>query len=322
MLIEQVQHYLGSEQAGKWLLIVDNADDKTLLYDDNGIANSLPQAETGITLFTTRYKDLAFDLADGNILSLGEMNLEEAEMLLSESLRRANYLSQDTEAMKELLDELQYLPLAISQAASYMIKCSVPIPKYLTLMSSTEENMVKLLSRGFRDNTHDTRSTVAVTWLVSFEQIRKEEPGAALILFTLAFFENKAIPFEILPSVGSEGDLIHAIGILVGYSFLSRQGDGKMYEMHRLVHHAIKIWMQNQKLADQWGEQTIRHLVNIFPTHNWENRNNLWGKLTPHTIRALQSTEQLAITPVLRVDLCFKLGVYLREDFKLPEAIE
>lgn len=58
-LISAVQGHLSSDEAGKWLLIIDNADDKRSLFDnDGGIVNSLPQSETGITLLQQDIKIL------------------------------------------------------------------------------------------------------------------------------------------------------------------------------------------------------------------------------------------------------------------------
>lgn len=59
---ELVRQYLSSDAAGKWLLIIDNADDINMLFGGRlqaqGIADYLPQSGTGIILFTTRYRDV------------------------------------------------------------------------------------------------------------------------------------------------------------------------------------------------------------------------------------------------------------------------
>ena len=57
-LRETVRRHLSSEAAGKWLLIVDNADDAELLFGrlgkPGGINKYLPSSEKGLVLFTTR----------------------------------------------------------------------------------------------------------------------------------------------------------------------------------------------------------------------------------------------------------------------------
>src|SRR5947209_5825777 len=54
---ELVRQRLSSEAAGKWLLIVDNADDMELLFgigQSKGIADYLPESEHSLIVFTTR----------------------------------------------------------------------------------------------------------------------------------------------------------------------------------------------------------------------------------------------------------------------------
>ena len=317
--LSAVRDYLNSAAAGKWLLVVDNADDTELLRDKkNGIMNYLPQSETCLTLFTTRYKELA-DLADYNIVDLEEMSINEATLFLKKFFRHT-YLVQNQALVKEFLEELAYLPLAIVQACAYIIKNSITISKYLPLVKTTEKEMINLLSQDFHDNTRskESHNAVAVTWLVSFDQIKKDEPAAADLLFFLAFLENKAIPLTILPAFESSSELTRAIGVLVGYSFLSKQGEGdeEVYDMHRLVHRAIKVWMQRENLINKRKQKTVSHLVNIFPQPEWENR-NLWHQYMPHTIRVLQNTEQTDG----RAELCLRLGEWLNEDCRTSEAI-
>lgn len=246
------------------------------------------------------------------------MNVEDAELYLVNSLPRTE-TTQNEAILRELLQELAYLPLAMAQAASYIAKASITISKYLELMRDTENTMVNLLSHEFRDRTREVNSqnAVAITWLVFFEKIMKEEPNAANFLFFLAFLENKAIPRSILPSVGSGGDLIYSLGILLGYSFLTESGDGEMYEMHRLVQHAVKIWMRRQDIVHVWGKRTISHLAAIFPNRSWENR-NLWREYAPHAIRVLQNTS--GINTSERAQLCLSLGLCLEVDGRIQES--
>ena len=317
--LSAVRDYLSSTACRKWLLVVDNADDTNLLRDqENGIMNYLPQSENGLTLFTTRYKDLA-DLADYNIVDLQEMSIHEATLFLEKFFQR-EYLVQNQALVKEFLEELAYLPLAIVQASAYIIKNSTTISKYLALIKTTEKEMISLLSQDFHDNTRskESHNAVAVTWLVSFDQIKKDEPTAADLLFFLAFLENKAIPLTILPASKLSSELTRAVGVLVGYSFLSKQGEGdeEVYDMHRLVHRAIKTWMQRENLLEEWKQKIVSHLVKIFPHPGWENR-NLWQLYVPHTIRVLQNTEQTD----QRAELCLILGDCLSQDGRFSESI-
>ncbi|KAJ6025038.1 hypothetical protein N7540_005835 [Penicillium herquei] len=56
-VMESVQRQLSSDKAGKWLFIVDNADEKDLLF--NKLNQYFPISNNGVTLLTTRSHEIA-----------------------------------------------------------------------------------------------------------------------------------------------------------------------------------------------------------------------------------------------------------------------
>ena len=115
--------------------------------DQEGIYRYLPQNDDGLVLFTTRSRDVAIRLG-GEIVDLVEMNEEEAKGLLQNSLSRKD-LPSDSPGVKSLLQELTYLPLAITQAAAYLDRNRVPIAKYVDMLRGTEHDTVGLMTREF-----------------------------------------------------------------------------------------------------------------------------------------------------------------------------
>ena len=85
---------------------------------------------------------------------------------------------------------------------------------------------------------------MATTWLVSFDQLRISDSAAADLLSFMSRIEPKAIPQSILPSLESEEQMVNAIGTLCGYAFLVEREDDKVFDMHRLVHLATRIWVE------------------------------------------------------------------------------
>ncbi|KAG8355611.1 hypothetical protein FVEN_g6540 [Fusarium venenatum] len=150
-----VCQYLSTDEAGKWLLIVDNADDQELIAgsdEKSGLEDYLPQSENGIILLTTRSGHVADDFAQSDVIYIEQMDEEEATVLLEKSLTQKQLL-QDKTAVAELLTYLTFLPLAITQAASYLHQTKAPIRAYLGLLRNAEDNGMKVLEREFRDNT-------------------------------------------------------------------------------------------------------------------------------------------------------------------------
>ncbi|KAH8201376.1 hypothetical protein TruAng_004459 [Truncatella angustata] len=279
-LNELVCQYLRSAEAGKWLLIVDNADDTEVLFgpSDNpgGINKFLPKTENGRILFTTRSKEVARGGQFRDTIEIPRMDLKEAILFLKH-LSISEGVLQNKEQLTELLEELTYLPLAIAQAAAYLDRHPISIAGYLDLLRSEEQIMVNLMSRKFDDSTlfEKSQRAVATTWLVSFDQIQKSDAAAVRLLSFLANIEPKAIPESILPASQSKLDLIDALGTLYRYAFIEKRAEGDLLDMHSLVHLAARVWLKENGLTAPTATDAIRHLSKIFPPQDFTNRMQL-----------------------------------------------
>src|SRR5271163_4341051 len=171
------------------------------------------------------------------------MEKNDAVVVLQSLLPKPKILA-DRDATSALLERLTYLPLAIVQAAAYINMSDWSIQVYLELLDDREENVIDLLSEDFEDEGRyrEGQNAVASTWLVSFEQIQRQNPLAADYLSFMSCLNEKNIPQCLLPDAPSKKKMIDAIGILKGYSFLREQNAGNflnpLYDMHRLVHLA------------------------------------------------------------------------------------
>ncbi|KAL6713021.1 hypothetical protein ACLMJK_009417 [Lecanora helva] len=323
---ETVRQYLSGEMAGKWLLVVDNADDEEVLFgtpdSGRGVADYLPESKNGLTLFTTRYRQNAVALAGKKVVDIQHMTEVEAETFLRTSLTQEDLL-QDRATTAELLSELAHLPLAIAQAAAYLNARPMSLQDYLSLIRNAEEDTISLLSREFRDETRyksagSVNNAVARTWLVSFNHIRRSDPIAADLLCFMAYIEHKEIPRRMLPEVKPVGHTEYALGTLSAYDFLNRQRDSKYYTMHRLVHLAIKVWLKEQGTTKDWYKKTISHLAEVFPSDNYSNLFT-WREYFPHVFCLLKNTQGLDVEA--RYELCIWVGRCLRVDGRIREAV-
>ncbi|KAF3763152.1 hypothetical protein M406DRAFT_347016 [Cryphonectria parasitica EP155] len=314
-----VQRYLSSGISGPWLLVVDNADDEDIFFGPSnspgGLWDYLPDSEGGLTLFTTRSRKLAVE-TEADIIDIHEMDSDEAMGLLGKWLSQNQLV--DAAAVRKLLKELTYLPLAITQAAAYLNSTQVSIADYLQLLRSTEKDIIKLLSREFRDGNRypGSQNAVATTWLVSFEQIRKSNRTAADLLAFISCIEPKAIPRSLLPNPESE-ETFYAIGTLRGYAFLVSREDS-VFDMHNLVHLATRAWVAKQGFTAQVKETAMRHLERIFPSDDFANR-NLWRDYLPHALKLFEESKDLDIKEA--ADLYEQVGRCLRVDGRVKEAV-
>lgn len=319
-----LRQHLCSADAGEWLLIVDNADDYALLFEDNsavteGLMDFLPQSEGGRILITTCLWRVATAAAGNQVVDLGQMSPDDAMSHLEKSLIPKDGV-QETSERNELLVELEHLPLAITQAAAYLNENQISISEYLGLLRGTPQELTSLMSYEFRDNTRykNSKNAIATTWLVSFEQIRRSDPVAADLITFISFIQPKAIPRSLLPPCQSKERMTRAIGTLCAYSFLSNRGENKVFDMHSLVHMATQIWVRRGNLAAQEAEKAIRHVEAVFPNNKHENR-FLWREYMPHALKLLEGTEGHDI--IEKYDLFQRVGHCLHVDGRTKEAV-
>lgn len=317
-----IRKHLSSTKAGRWLLIVDNADDMDVMFGPDrtaGISQYLPHGDYGLILFTTRSQKLATSLAESNVVELDKMTPVESTSLFEKLLGLEQ--RPDKTMVAELLQRLTHLPLAIRQAAAYLnCNSQTTIAEYLDLMRGTEQDLIELMSEALPDNTRypGLQNAIATTWLVSFEQIKKTNSTASTILSFISCIEPKAIPHSLFPKVSSNVAMNSAIGILCGYAFLSRL-DANLYEMHSLVHLAIKVWIENKSRTRETIVDALNHMEIAFATRDDINQLG-WRSYFPHSIRLLERSKALGVDK--RLTLSATVGRRLFDDRQFKEAIK
>ncbi|KAF3059497.1 Kinesin light chain [Daldinia childiae] len=281
---------LEKDSVGKWLFILDSADDVQLLLGNGnakGLAEYLPFNRNGSILVTTRTREVSTGLgiSQKNIATIQEMNMEEAFQLLKNELVEDQL--RDDKSVHSLLELLACLPLAIKQAAAYMVKTGMTTTKYLHHCHTSNSTLIKLLSKDFeeRGRYKDTSNPIATTWLISFEHISRDAPLAAEYLKKLCFFGEKDIPPTLL---NQDPDLEddEAIGVLKGYAFITER-EGTSFDMHRLVRLAMRNWIREKGNWEGWIAQGITDLNLRFSYLNYDDIVT-WRKYLPHTQTALE----------------------------------
>ena len=302
-------------------MVVDNADDLDVLEEKNGekgILAYLPASATGMTVFTTRDQKTAQAIA-GQHIHVKEMTTATASDLFRRRVTREGFVY-DHPATSDLVEELKFLPLAITQAAAYINCNPTSVREYLDIMRGTKSDLISLMSEEMGDHTRSPQApnAVAKTWLMSFDKIFRQDPYAAKLLQYMSCIEWKAIPVSLLPEAESKAQLRRAIGTLWSYSFISRRGDSEIYDMHRLVHVAAQVWVRQQGIRIKAQNSALQHLQVTFPSNDWENR-EVWRQYMPHAIRAMEGEETETVE--VREALCQKVGLCLIVDGRVADAV-
>lgn len=292
-----VQATLSSDSVGDWLMVIDNADDHdVLLGAADGDSKSarlrdyLPRSDRGAILFTTRSKKVADALTQSSVLELTDMGDAEAMQLLTRRLTKPALLD-DRTAVQELLNMLTCLPLAIVQAAAFINNNDVSVRGYISLFRNADTE-TELFSERFDDPGRYEKlgSTIATTWHISFDQIRKQDPLAARYLSFMACINRVNIPQSLLPREGSLVQQIKALGTLTGYAFITERlqtvqesDGGRSFDMHRLVHMASVWWLDTHNEHAAWVDTAVARLEELVPYGGHENK-DVWTTYLQHAI--------------------------------------
>ncbi|RFU35064.1 hypothetical protein B7463_g1296, partial [Scytalidium lignicola] len=320
-----------------WVLILDNADDLKLfkrpysatleqqLYTPD-LLQFVPRTQTETILWTSRDSSILGNLVgvQGGI-EIGPMTDKEAWELFSSARGRTD-VNQPSEEERELFKLLEKLPLAIVQAGAYMRKTKVSIRQYLKSFKESESRQSNLLSYEFQD-THrlEVPNSVMRTWLISMDQIAKDNVDSAKILNTIAFFDNKGIPFELLKAAAgpnlSEEEILVAAGRLTEYSFLQAQkaSDEQLptYDQHRLVNLATRQALTETQ-ARSFSGKALEIMNSLFPSGKFGTWESCILYL-PHTLKALSRRDKQdynSRTPLLLQ----RVGRYYWEQGRFDEA--
>ncbi|PLB51013.1 purine and uridine phosphorylase [Aspergillus steynii IBT 23096] len=320
---ERVKTYLSHKDAGKWLLIFDNADDMDMWINGSNtvpaLKSFLPQNEQGHVIFTTRNSKLAVKLASSHVISVPELDEETGMELLKKSLINKDLLD-ERELGLALLKELTFLPLAVTQAVAYINENCIGLADYIALLQEQEPDVVELLSEGFEDEYRysDAQNPVALTWLISFQQIWRLDKLAADYLSFMACINPRGIPRSLLPQPATAKMRTDAIGLLKAYSFISEQPIDHSLNVHRLVHLAIRSWMRKNQQFAQWTSRAADRFNEVFPDANHDN-GKLWRQYLPHALSLVGEVE-FQMQQEKYVSLLHKIGNYLYCDGRYHEA--
>ncbi|KAH0556321.1 hypothetical protein GP486_005753 [Trichoglossum hirsutum] len=157
-----VRRHLRSKTAGKWLLIIDNADDLDLLCgfkQTEGLLAFLPESDDGLTIFTTRHAGVAQYLVGSDVIKIEKMKEQETVKLLE----RAG---------------------------------SPPVSYYPGGSIYQQQDAIAIMTTDFGDKTRyqNLANAVAKTWTITFNKILEHDILAADLLAFISCIEWKAIP--------------------------------------------------------------------------------------------------------------------------------
>ena len=245
-------HAVLAAYPGDWLLIFDNAPGPA------AVERVMPPAGQGRVLVTSQDPHWPGSRA----LEVPVLDNEVAAGFL-----QARTGDADLEAARELVAELGGLPLALEQAAAYMLAVGRSIAVYLDLFRQRRGD---LLARG---EPAGYGKQVSTTWTLAFDHLQRTTPQAIALLRLIACCASENIPLSLLlqPHPELSGELSpelllllkdplaadDALAALRRFSLVSAPRGG-LVSVHRLV-QAVTIDQLDDGLAGTWRQaaQTV-----------------------------------------------------------------
>jgi len=334
-----VGDWLQRSAAGRWLMIVDNVDSEDVVFEMTGnnaelkLVSCIPKTATGSVLFTSRYKRIAMKLTD-ELIGLDAMMEDEANALLKRSLKD-DY--KDSEPSKQLLEELGYIPLAISQAAAFIRENCIGITEYLDIYHESEDDRIALLGEDLSIKGPDgsgsvVPSSVLSTWFISFNHLKNDASGVPLasdLLSVMSFMDSQKIPKLLLQMFSKKSLKVHyvtAFGTLKAMSLIS-ESEHQTFSMHRLVQLSMRRWLKQEGTEQAMSSKAISMLAEAFPDGSFKT----WKECSALIVHA-EAVLRLAVLPTsdfARAKLLANVatfqngrGQYDAAELKLREVVE
>ena len=318
-------------------MILDNADDKDVFFDQRPTTTSqnpeaqrstvplvkyIPQTSPGGSiLITSRNRDAAFRLTNSvkKLIDVPYMSKEDAVALLCKKL--SDDKSSDSEKF-ELVELLECLPLAITQAASYISvnRIRMTIAEYSTYLRENEKILLDDMGDLQRDPT--VPSSILLTWRISFDQINEKDRPAAELLSLMSLFDRQGIPESLLRKESEDDlDFGNRWAPLEKFSFVICEEGGRSFQMHRLVQMAIRSWLEQHGDIDRWKQKAVQTIAGSLPSFEhrfWKT----WEILLPHSEVALDYVFPSSDSQILHVRILSRTAQYFVKRGKYTAAWE
>ncbi|KAF2850341.1 HET-domain-containing protein [Plenodomus tracheiphilus IPT5] len=287
-----VKRCVAAISARQCLLIYDNVEGTSLRPSGLSttqavdLADFLPHSKLCSVILTTTENDTAEALAPQNVTALHELTPDTALRMLQNRLTTSPSNAEQQVAM-HLLEELSYLPLAIVQAAAHMNASSLTVQQYQAQLNQHKEAALEHsgdLSEG-EQRESGLRKTVAATLSLSMSQVRHSNAVAADYLLVAACVDRKDISLDLLEAASLQARE-DAVRLLDKYALVTRRPAESAFDVHRLVHQALRKRLQVRGRLRQWTRRTITQLLRVYPDDDHSNRSK-WRRLLPHAQYAL-----------------------------------
>ncbi|WOT40733.1 tetratricopeptide repeat protein [Streptomyces coeruleorubidus] len=217
----------------RWLVVLDDLADPADLRD-----LWPPASPHGHTLVTTRRRDAALTGSSRRLVSVGLFTADEAVTYLTTILAAHDH-PEPADQLTSLAEDLGYLPLALSQAAAYLIDADLDCATYRDQLANRASTLTTVLPEPYEPD--DQPTTLAVARSLSLHRADQLRPvGLARPMLQLAaMLDPNGIPAPVLESPPALAYLAqHRTAAAAGQAYAGQvalpDARGALRALHRL----------------------------------------------------------------------------------------
>jgi hypothetical protein len=192
-----------------WLVVLDDVDDPA---DLRGLR---PVGEHGRSVVTTRRREAAMIRSSSRIVQVGTFAPQEAVDYLRSRLA-ADEGGDDDGELHELADALGHFPLALSQAAAFLIDTGMSLTTYRQLLEDQRQTLSDLLPATSPADEHG--ETVATAWRLALDRAETLAPAgsARATLELLSMLAPDGVPEAVLHTTAARRWIVRGADDLGG----------------------------------------------------------------------------------------------------------
>jgi tetratricopeptide (TPR) repeat protein len=305
----------------RWLLIADNADTEEAV---KAVRDRLVPNPSGHVLVTSRLGRWPINMVH---LPLELLPPKDATHYFQDRVAKEGHHAGDETAARKLAEELGFLPLALEQAASYILELRWSFDNYRERFHGARP---KLLSYQAEGGTRYPAS-VAKTWSITLERLG---PLARALLRLAAWFAPNGIPRGIFlanPTIFLEalGESIDASDLAIeeALSELARFSLIRLTSETVSVHRLLQVVEQDALTKEEyprWLEWAVR-LFNAFAPKEPDDVRTwgIWLPLRSHAETLLEHTQSRGVDapPTALMINQFGMFLYARADYAQAESL-
>ncbi|MEU4834102.1 FxSxx-COOH system tetratricopeptide repeat protein [Streptosporangium sp. NPDC023615] len=245
-----------------WLVVLDDVQDPA------DVRELWPAGSAGRVVVTTRRRDAALAGQGRRVVEVGVFTKAEARAYLSAKLAIHDRVDSDAE-IDALAADLGYLPLALAQAAAYLIDAHLDCAGYQARLADRRRTLAEVVPE--QDALPDDHpAIVAAAWALSIDRADRARPSglARPLLQVASLLDPNGIPQAILTSTPvlahlapqchpqvtrevSAADARDGLRVLHRFSLINHDPTASFQEVrvHQLIQRATRDTLSSAELA-------------------------------------------------------------------------